>query len=120
MLFTRECLVDTEVNPSLILLSRSGCIPVLIGDRTHPPFWDTLDWAKFSIQVDDGQLDRLEEILLDHTWAQLQQLQTNLMLVRQAFLYPAEGDMEENLRVRGPFFFAMHGTALLRRTRFPM
>ena len=97
----------------------SGCIPVLIGDQTHHPFWEMLDWAKFSITVHDRDLDRLEEILLDQNWIDLQRLQTNLMLIRQAFLYPAEGDMEENIRVRGPFYFAMHGSALQRMTRYP-
>ncbi|GFZ52393.1 hypothetical protein JCM24511_10166 [Saitozyma sp. JCM 24511] len=98
----------------------SGCIPVLIGDQTHHPFWDMLDWSKFSVQISEGELDRLEEILLGYTWSQLQQLQTNLMLVRDAFLYPSEGDMDQHFRVRGPFFFAMHGTALLRQTRYPV
>lgn len=67
----------------------------------------------------DTDLDHMEEILLDRSWAEVQRLQTNLMLIREAFLYPAEGNMEENLSKRGPFFFALHGTAMLRKTLFP-
>ncbi|ORY27093.1 hypothetical protein BCR39DRAFT_578143 [Naematelia encephala] len=98
----------------------AGCIPVLIGDQTHHPFWDMLDWPKFSVQIDDDELDHLESVLLQrYTWEDVQRMQTNLMLVRDAFLYPTEGDMEANLSDRGPFFFALHGTALYRMTRYP-
>ena len=100
-------------------LTLSGCIPVLFGDQTHHPFWDFLDWTKFSVNIPDNQVNRLEEILLSYTWLEIQHLQTNLILVRDAFLYPAEPDMSPNLKDRGPFFFAMHSTALLRKTLYP-
>ncbi|KAK8844534.1 hypothetical protein IAR55_006381 [Kwoniella newhampshirensis] len=98
----------------------AGCIPVLLGDQTHHPFWDMLDWNKFSVQINDQDIDHLERILLDYTWGDVQRMQTNLMLIRDAFLYPSEDDIEGNLRDRGPFFFAMHGTALLRQTKYPV
>jgi hypothetical protein len=96
-----------------------GCIPVTFGDQTHHPFWDVLDWTKFSVNVPDNQVNRLEEILLNYTWLDIQHLQTNLILVRDAFLYPPEPDMTLNLQERGPFSFALHSTALLRKTLYP-
>ena len=96
-----------------------GCIPVLITDRTHHIWWDVLDWSKIAVFVNEWDLERLEEILLSYSWDELEQMQANLMLVRDAFLYPAEGHMDENLHERGPFWFAMHSTWLLRQTRYP-
>jgi len=98
----------------------SGCIPVLLGDQTHHPFWDMLDWTKFSISIADSDIDRLEDILLGYSWVDVLELQSNLVLIRDAFLYPMEPDMSPNLNERGPFFFAMHSTALLRKTRYPV
>lgn len=97
----------------------AGCIPVLLGDQTHHPFWDMLDWAKFSIQINDYDIENLESILLSYTWEDIERMQTNLMLVREAFLYPAEGNMDANLHERVPFFFAMHSAYLLQQTKFP-
>ncbi len=67
----------------------------------------------------DKDLERLEEILLSYTWEQVNKLQTNLMLVRDAFLYPLDGQWEEQLMMRGPMFYALHGTALKMYTLFP-
>ena len=105
---------------SRVKLTGSGCIPVLLGDQTHHPFWDMLDWTKFSIFVADSDIDRLEDILLSYSWVEVLELQANLVLIRDAFLYPMEPDMSPNLHERGPFFFAMHSTALLRKTRYPV
>lgn len=98
----------------------AGCIPVLLGDQTHHPFWDILDWAKFSVQINDYDIENIEKILLSYTWDDIQRMQTNLMLVRDAFLYPAEGNMEANLKERVPFFYAMHSAYLLKNTKFPV
>lgn len=97
----------------------AGCIPVLLGDQTHHPFWDVLDWSTFSVTIPDYEVQNLEAILLSYTWAEVQRLQTNLMLVRDAFLYPSEGDAYGNTRERGPFFFAIHSAELLRMTKYP-
>jgi hypothetical protein len=115
MSYTRKYLPHSHLQS----LTLSGCIPVLFGDQTHHPFWDFLDWTKFSVNIPDNQVNRLEEILLSYTWLEIQHLQTNLILIRDAVLYPAEPDMSPNLKDRGPFFFAMHSTALLRKTLYP-
>lgn len=101
------------------LTTPSGCIPVLLGDQTHHPFWDILDWSKISVTVPDYEIENLESILMSYTWAEIQRMQTNLILVRDAFLYPSEGDMFSNTRDRGPFFFAIHSASLLKQTKFP-
>ncbi|GMK55282.1 hypothetical protein CspeluHIS016_0203380 [Cutaneotrichosporon spelunceum] len=97
----------------------AGCIPVLLGDQTHHPFWDMLDWSKFSVTINDFEVERIEQILTSFTWEQVQRMQTNLMLVRDAFLYPEEGHMQDNLEDRGPWFYAIHSTWLLQNTKFP-
>lgn len=109
----RECLQFAK-------LTLSGCIPVLLGDQTHQPYWDMLDWARFSVTVPDYEVQNLEAILLSYTWDQVQAMQTNLMLIRDAFLYPSEGDIDGNTRDRGPFYFAIHNAALLKQTRYPV
>jgi hypothetical protein len=102
----------------------AGCIPVLLGDQTHHPFWDMLDWAKFSVQVPDYEVQHFEAILLSYTWNEVRDMQTNLMLVRDAFLYPSEGEggasAESLTAERGPFFFAAHSANLLKLTKFPV
>lgn len=97
----------------------AGCIPVLVGDATHHYFWDVLDYTKFSVSVSWAELERLEQVLTDFTWDEIAQMQANLLVVRDAFLYPAEGHHKESLETRGPFFYAMHSAALLRQTTFP-
>jgi hypothetical protein len=97
-----------------------GCIPVLIGDQTQHIFWDVLDWSKFAIWVDEWDLDNIEEILLRYSWEELEEKQANLMLVRDAFIYPAEGKMEESLQEKSPFWFAMHTTWLRKLTKYPV
>jgi hypothetical protein len=102
------------------LIPRSGCIPVLIGDQTHHVFWDVLDWSKFAIFIDEWDIERFEEILLGYTWEELEQKQANLMLVRDAFLYPSEDNMDAAIEERTPFWYATHQTWLLQQTKFPV
>jgi len=96
---------------------------VIIGDQTHHPFWDVLDWSKFAVFVDEWDLDNFEAILLSYTWEELERKQANLMLVRDAFLYPSEpedGNMKEALNKRTPFWFAMHSAWLRKQTKYPV
>lgn len=96
-----------------------GCIPVLIGQETQHIFWDVLDWSKFAVFVNEWDLERLEDILLSYTWEQVEQMQANLVLVRDAFIYPSVGKEKEALQERSPFWYAMHSTWLRKLTRFP-
>jgi hypothetical protein len=98
----------------------SGCIPVVITDRTHHIWWDVLDWSKFAVFVEEWELDHLEEILLGYSWDEVEQMQTNLMLIRDGFLYPSEGKMDENFQERTPWWYAVHSTWLIRQTKYPV
>ena len=91
-----------------------------MADQTHLAFWDILDWSKFSITVMEADLDHYEEILLGYTWEQVADLQANLMLIRDAFIYPLDDDVASQLETRGPLFFALYSTALTKYTKFPV
>ncbi|KAF8309132.1 NAD(P)-binding protein [Clavulina sp. PMI_390] len=110
----------------------AGCIPVLIGHATHPPYFDVLDWSKFSVRVEPSELSQLEDILLSrYTVHDIERLQVNLMLVRDAFVYPLDdmtekeaqemvlGGQEDNAK-RGPLFWALHSTRLKMLTMWPV
>ena len=103
----------------------AGCIPVLIGEVSHYPFFDVIDWGKISVRVDINDLSHLEEVLLSrYTLDDIEQLQTNLMLVRNAFMYPLDNTPEEDaqnhmLEERGPLFFALQSTKLKLLTKWP-
>ncbi|KAF8307213.1 hypothetical protein DL93DRAFT_2232275 [Clavulina sp. PMI_390] len=110
----------------------AGCIPVLIGHATHPPFVDMLDWSKFSVRVEPSELTQLEDILLSrYSIDDIERLQTNLMLVRDAFVYPLDdvteeaaqevvlGGQDDNAR-RGPLFWALHSTRMKMLTMWPV
>ena len=86
----------------------AGCIPVLTSDVTHPPFWDILDWSKFSVYIDWRRLEDIEEMLRSFSPAQLDEKQAWLLKVREAFLYDLDnlGHASDRQR-KGPFFHAM-------------
>ncbi|KZO99764.1 glycosyltransferase family 47 protein [Calocera viscosa TUFC12733] len=97
----------------------AGCIPVFIGHSSQYPFFDMLDWSKLSITVERKDLQRMEEMLMSYTLEEIERLQTNLMLVRDAFLYPLDGKYKDQLTMRGPLFFAMHSTKMRMLTQYP-
>lgn len=83
------------------------------------PFWDVLDWSKFSVTVYDWEVESLEHKLMSYSWDEVERLQANIILVREAFLYPNEGHMEDNLVGHGPFFMAAHSAGMLKHTAYP-
>lgn len=103
----------------------SGCIPILIGQVSQFPFFDMIDWGKISISVDPSDLDQLEDILLSrYTLEDIERLQTNVMLVRSAFVYPLDDANEDEVRKimidnRGPLWFALHSTKMRMLTTWP-
>ncbi|KAF8307622.1 hypothetical protein DL93DRAFT_2232130 [Clavulina sp. PMI_390] len=119
-------------SPRLIDSIFAGCIPVLIGHSTHPPFFDLLDWSKFSVRVEPSELSQLEDLLLSrYSVDDVERLQTNLMLVRDAFVYPLDdmtdeaaqdmllGNQDDDAR-RGPLFWALHSTRMRMLTMWPV
>ncbi|KAG9010852.1 hypothetical protein FRB90_007583 [Tulasnella sp. 427] len=104
----------------------AGCIPVFIGESAHHPFFDMIDYSKISISIKSGELNRLEEILLTrYTLADVERMQANIMLVRNAFMYPLDNVPPEEIKqrmldLRGPLWFALHSTRMKMSTRWPM
>jgi hypothetical protein len=78
-----------------------------------------LDWTKFSVRLLPTDLDRLEEILEAIPIETVQELQKNLMLVRDAFLYSTNEHPEEELERRGPMFWALHEAGRRLGTTWP-
>ena len=85
----------------------AGCIPVLTAEGTHYPFSTSLDWTKFSVRLLPTDLDRIEEILAAIPIEKVEELQRNLMLVRDAFIYSSDEAPEDELKRRGPMFWAL-------------
>ncbi|EJT98904.1 hypothetical protein DACRYDRAFT_110241 [Dacryopinax primogenitus] len=96
-----------------------GCIPVFVGHASQYPFYDMLDWSKLSIAIERKDLQRIEEVLMSYTMEEIERFQTNLMLVRDAFLYPLDGNHKDQLTMRGPLFYAMHSTKMRMLTQYP-
>jgi hypothetical protein len=98
----------------------AGCIPVFIGHSTQYPFVDIFDYSKFSITLERHKdLERLEEVLLAIPIDEVERLQANVMLIRDAFVYPLDGRFEDSLSSKGPLFFAMHSTKMRLLTKYP-
>ncbi|WVR09403.1 hypothetical protein IAU60_006470 [Kwoniella sp. DSM 27419] len=98
----------------------AGCIPVLIAEGSHYPFASFLDWSKFSVRVAPTELDRIEEILASIPLAKVEEMQANLVAVREAFMYSTDEHPEDELNRRGPMFFALHEASQRLRTRYPV
>jgi len=98
----------------------AGCIPVLIAEGSHYPFADILDWSKFSVRIHPTELDSVEQILGDIPLSRVEELQANLVLVRDAFIYSTDEHPEDELSRRGPMFFALHEAGMRLRMRYPV
>ncbi|GAA5987842.1 hypothetical protein JCM5350_003168 [Sporobolomyces pararoseus] len=93
----------------------AGCIPAFIVDRNLFPFQDILDYSRFSITIPENEAHRVEEILSAYSPDQLDNLQANLVKVRDAFLFK---DGEEWER-KGPLFFSLVSMAMRLPLLYP-
>jgi hypothetical protein len=91
----------------------------LIAEGSHYPFATTLDWSKFSIRVLPTELDHLEAILEAIPIEKVEEMQANLMVIRDAFLYATDENPEEELERRGPMFWALHEAGMRIRSVYP-
>ncbi|KAG8862715.1 hypothetical protein FRB96_000725 [Tulasnella sp. 330] len=111
--------------PRLIDAIYAGCIPVVIGHTTQFPFYDMIDWGKISVPLETSEVNRMEEILVTrYTIEDIERFQANLMLIRDAFVYPLDGANPETLvnemfHKRGPLFFALYSTRMRMLTKWP-
>jgi hypothetical protein len=97
----------------------AGCIPVLTAEGTHYPLSTALDWTKFSVRLLPTDLDRIEEILAAIPIEKVEEMQTNLMLIREAFLYSTDERPEDELERRGPMYWALHAAGLRMGVEYP-
>ncbi|KAJ7230586.1 exostosin family-domain-containing protein [Mycena pura] len=98
----------------------AGCIPVMFDDTSHLPFWELLDWSKFSVRVFTHEVQYLEEILMSYSMQEIQNMQANLLHVRDILMYPLDDEHEDMLVTRSPLSFALHQTQLRLLTRWPI
>jgi hypothetical protein len=98
----------------------AGCIPVFLADGTHYPFADILDWAKFSVRLSPTDLDHIEEILREIPIEKVEEMQANLVAIREAFIYSPDESPEDELTRQGPLFFALHSARIRLATRYPV
>jgi hypothetical protein len=64
-------------------------------------------------------LDDIESILSSIPLAKVEEMQANLVAVREAFVYATDEKPEEELERRGPMFFALHEAGLRLKTQYP-
>lgn len=70
--------------PRLAEAIKAGCVPAFLSPALRPPFADVLDWSKFSVVLDRGDVRRLRSVLeaRDHA-----DLHANLLKVRSLFAF---------------------------------
>ncbi|PKU71167.1 probable glycosyltransferase At3g07620 [Dendrobium catenatum] len=77
-----------EVNsPRIVESIFFECVPVIIADNYVPPFFEILNWEKFSVIVPEKDLRRLKEILLSITESEYRELQMGVKKVQRHFLW---------------------------------
>lgn len=74
-------------SPRLVESIFFECVPVIIADNYVPPFFEILNWEKFSIIVPEKDVPRLKEILVSITELEYRNLQMGVKKVQQHFLW---------------------------------
>lgn len=117
VLFARTSLTpgwSPRVNDALY----AGCIPVLIAEASHYPFASMIDWSQISVRIHPTELDQIEKILNEIPIERIEQLQANIVAIRDAFLYATDEAPQEELDRKGPMFFALHEAGMRLRTQY--
>lgn len=92
---------------------------MLLEEGSHYAFASMLDWSQFSVRVHPTELDQIENILSEIPIERVEMLQANLVAVRDAFIYSSDEHPEEELKRRGPLFYALHEAGMRWRTKYP-
>lgn len=90
-----------------------------MADGSHYPYADIIDWSKISIRISPTDLDHIEDILRAIPMEQVEQMQTNLLAIREAFLYASDESPEDELTRKGPLFFALQSARIRLSTAYP-
>ncbi|KAL6294070.1 hypothetical protein ACE6H2_002212 [Prunus campanulata] len=64
-----------------------GCVPVIISNHYELPFANVLDWSKFSVIVNNGDVALLKRALLSITRRKYMSMYHNLCKVRRHFVW---------------------------------
>jgi len=65
-------------------------------------------------------MDNIEAILSAIPLEKVEEMQANLVAVREAFIYSTDEKPGEELERRGPMFFALHEAGLRLKTKYPV
>jgi hypothetical protein len=90
-----------------------------MAEGSHYPYADIIDWSKISVRVSPTDLDHIEDILRAIPMEQVEEMQANLLAIRDAFLYSGDDSPEDELARRGPLFFALHSARMRLATEYP-
>ncbi|PKA47282.1 putative glycosyltransferase [Apostasia shenzhenica] len=74
-------------SPRLVESIFFECVPVIISDNYIPPFFELLNWEKFSVIVPEKDVFRLKEILVSISESEYRELQMGVKKVQQHFLW---------------------------------
>jgi hypothetical protein len=86
------CLAPAAYSPwtqRLYEVAIHGCIPVIIADSLIMPFESQINWKAFSVRVSEADVaaGKLKQRLNDLGWDKVQELQSNLAVIKNAFVY---------------------------------
>lgn len=79
-----------------------------------------IDWSQISVRIHPTELDQVERILNEIPLERVEQLQANIVAIRDAFLYATDEAPQEELERHGPMFFALHEAGMRLRTQYAM
>ncbi|KAK8914048.1 putative glycosyltransferase [Platanthera zijinensis] len=74
-------------SPRLVESIFFECVPVIIADNYAPPFFEMLNWEKFSVMVPEKEVPRLKEILASIAELEYMELQMGVRKVQKHFLW---------------------------------
>ncbi|XP_078429365.1 putative glycosyltransferase At3g07620 [Wolffia australiana] len=82
------CARGYEVHsPRVVEAILKGCVPVIVSDNYVPPFFEVLDWDKFSVAIKEEDVPRLKEILIAIAASRYEDLSLAVSKVRRHFLW---------------------------------
>lgn len=90
-----------------------------MSDGTHYPFANLLDYSKFSVRVSPTEFDHLEHILRAIPLEKVESMQAHMIAIRESFLYSTDEHPEEELKRKGPLWFALQSARVRISTEYP-
>ena len=82
-----------------------------------------LDWNKLSVRIEPHEISHLEELLLSRYSLEEIELQRNVLVMGNAFVYPLDdigATTAQRLHEQGPLYFALQSTWMKIMTEWPL